>query len=1140
MTAANNKLLLQQIRRLAGEDPSALADEELLRRYVATRDASAFALLVRRHGPMVYSVCQSVLRQRDDAEDAFQAAFLILAGRADSIRKPSALSCWLHGVAYRVAVKARVANARRQARLAQLPSAPLVPSVSEEMTWKELRAVLHDEIAALPERLRLPLILCYLEGLTQEEAARQLGWTAATVKGRMQRGRVKLRRRLQRRGVGLAAALGAALTGQTLAETAVHSSSLFTMASANKAAIALARGFSHPWLSMKLLALSVVLLTVGLVGGSIGLLSPKPVNEKPPIPADEKANDKAPATAAVDAHGDPLPDEAIARLGTVRFNHGDGLHSLFFAPDGKAIISEGEGSIRFWDAQSGKELDRIPTTKLYHLYPTLLLADGKTLITLSEGIDNRDVVSFWDLTEKKRIRTKDLPVRRQVTSSFHEDALSPDGKLCVLHVHTPAKAQVSDVTTGKKLYQLANGTKTFLAVAFAGNERLVSGDEQNRLEVWEARTGKLIRQLAHDEPIRFILAAPDGGSVATLVQRPSPFGREIKKDEVVHIWDLKSDKPTQSLPAKKDYWVSNIVFSPDGEHLLISTRSTKGRDEMTIWNWRTGKQVRQFQGPGIDGTIAVFSPDGRLVAEGSRAGKFELCDVKTGRRLTSEDSRHTQAAAVLLSPEGQTATILGWNSVSSWDAVTGRRLRSFDLPQDAIFKRGNSPDGRYALTFQTTADGYQMHVWDIHTGKRLHTLHAASSPLSVYSVASAFSPDATLLAIWQPETETRVHLWDLRSGKEIRSFKESKAGWPGKMFFSTDGKTLIVAGRYVVAYEIASGKELFAWRMKSLPNTTGVMTGTVGGPPEDPDDRLAWRSLDLSPDRTLIAAVLWGNNYGYQKQKDRLALYDARSGKLIRRWSDSGAPSNSFEQLVFSHDGQLLTSSDGEAVHVWEAATSNVIATFKGHQGLVNYLSFSEDDRRLASASSDSTVLIWDLTGQRKNTTKTRTEDSQEQLWKELASDDARRAHYAIWALTATPDKAVALLKDRLHPVKAVKRARLERLLKDLDSDQFTTREQAAAELEKLGALAEPSLRRILQNKPSLEQRRRIEPILNKIETRIPFGETLRSLRAVRVLEHAGTAEALRLLEELAKGAEGAALTRAALAAKDRWQHKAR
>src|SRR6516162_11714485 len=171
MTATNSQRILRHIRRLAGEREPTLSDGELLGHYATSRDQSAFAELVRRHGAMVFAVCRSVLRRHDDAEDAFQAAFLILARRAGAIRKPEALSSWLHGVAYRVALKARAERTRRQEREAKVSPPTVSAAACDDLSWGELRAVLHAELAALPERFRMPLILCYLEGLTQDEAA---------------------------------------------------------------------------------------------------------------------------------------------------------------------------------------------------------------------------------------------------------------------------------------------------------------------------------------------------------------------------------------------------------------------------------------------------------------------------------------------------------------------------------------------------------------------------------------------------------------------------------------------------------------------------------------------------------------------------------------------------------------------------------------------------------------------------------------------------------------------------------------------------------------------------------------------------------------------------------------------------------
>src|SRR5262249_3358893 len=205
--------LLRHLRRLASRhaaDPD--ADAILLDRFVRRRDEEAFAALVRRHGPMVLCVCRRVLADAGAAEDAFQATFLVLARKAATVRPREALASWLHGVAYRVALKARSDGARRQYREMPTPElAPLDPRPDPlaELTARELLTAVDEEVRQLPEVYRLPVILCCLEGRTREEAARLLGWTPGSVKGRLERGRERLHARLVRRGLTLTAALAA-------------------------------------------------------------------------------------------------------------------------------------------------------------------------------------------------------------------------------------------------------------------------------------------------------------------------------------------------------------------------------------------------------------------------------------------------------------------------------------------------------------------------------------------------------------------------------------------------------------------------------------------------------------------------------------------------------------------------------------------------------------------------------------------------------------------------------------------------------------------------------------------------------------------------------------------------------------------
>lgn len=201
MSKAAANPILQQISRIVEDHRlRGAADSALLGLLGGQDNQAAFQALVLRHGPMVLDVCRSVLMNESDIEDAFQATFLILARKVASIRKAASLSSWLHGVAYRTALKAKADFAKRvkhESRVSEKTAA-----TADEPTWREVRQVLHEELSRIPERDRAPLVLCYVQGMTQDEAAAQLGLAKGALRGRLERGRALLRKRLMKRGLG--------------------------------------------------------------------------------------------------------------------------------------------------------------------------------------------------------------------------------------------------------------------------------------------------------------------------------------------------------------------------------------------------------------------------------------------------------------------------------------------------------------------------------------------------------------------------------------------------------------------------------------------------------------------------------------------------------------------------------------------------------------------------------------------------------------------------------------------------------------------------------------------------------------------------------------------------------------------------
>jgi RNA polymerase sigma factor (sigma-70 family) len=189
-----------------GQPVERASDRELLEQFVQEGSESAFTSLIERHGPLIFALCRRLLPTRQDAEDVFQATFLLLARKARLIRKPASLGSWLYGVAFRLAVRLNQQTARRKGKeiraIAMRSTNP-----TTEITWRELCWGLDEEIHQLPEKFRTPLLLCYWEGLTQEEAARQLGIPRGTLKRRVEKARNTLRSRLTRRGITMSAAL---------------------------------------------------------------------------------------------------------------------------------------------------------------------------------------------------------------------------------------------------------------------------------------------------------------------------------------------------------------------------------------------------------------------------------------------------------------------------------------------------------------------------------------------------------------------------------------------------------------------------------------------------------------------------------------------------------------------------------------------------------------------------------------------------------------------------------------------------------------------------------------------------------------------------------------------------------------------
>jgi RNA polymerase sigma factor (sigma-70 family) len=1140
-TGAPLDLLVRQLRKAVGKEAdAALLDGELLKRFTDSRDEDAFAILVQRHGPMVLTVCRSILRSWHDAEDAFQATFLVLARKAASIRQAESLASWLYGVAYHVAVRARAKTVRRRAReprLEQMPSSdPLL-----DMTGRELQQILHEELHKLPDKYRSPLVLCYLQGKTQEEAARQLHWTKATVRGRLDRGRAQLRRRLAGRGLGatavtalLAQSAQAAVVPLPLVHTTVQSARLVAAGRAAGVLSSSVASLMNDALKATFLArvptMAVLCLALALLGASMGALAAawpaRGPQAKPVPPAAKLPEQPRLATGKeqrVDRHGDPLPEGALQRLGTIRMRHGRFLYGAIFSPEGRLIsigpATSDHASVIAWDPGTGKgtTLGKFPHfCERVTLVAAASSASKVFAIVVPQGglpIFIRDTATG---KEQRRIPSPEFSIGC-MTLSRDARTLATGGVEGVIRLY--------EVATGKAIGRIrahAQGkySSVITGLAFSPDARLLaSADIDGMIRFWDTATGK---EMTRAEP------AGAQGSLAF-----SPDGKLLVyggKDRLVY-WDLAAHKPNLSrrLPGR----VTCLAFSSNGSRLISGSND----GTLAVCDVATGRILRRWSAHGHPVEMLGFARDGKTFVSGTcMEGAVRLWNLASGKEVLPLAGHRGQASPVHYSANGQhLVTRSRDNTIRRWDLATGQDHVVFQRPSRTFSDRAYlSPDCR---TF-VTADELDKTVrqYDAATGKEVRMLGKYSHPGGHSWLTHAFDPASKVLAVRGEDRS--IVLWSLETGCEVRRLK----GHEDELVclqFSPDGKILASAaadgwkalrGASVRLWDVTTGKEL---RHLDDPHHVGLLL--------------------FSPDGRQLAT----GGHGWRDQVDQgVRIWEIASGRKVcqigganpqRRLPgprDVSLPA--LTPLAWSPDGRLLavaslTYEQGNEINsvvVYETATGQATRRFPGdHNNFAGDSTtfigavFSPNGRTLATGCWDSSVLTWDLTGRVQNG---RLQGSDlpaaalQRCWTALAGARADQAYAAIWRLAAAPVTTLHFLNEHLRPAADPDFKRIGRLVADLDNKRFAVRKQATRELEMLDRAAAPALRKVLAGQPSPELRLRLRSVLDKLETKPVAPAELRRLRAITVLEQIGTPDAVRLLQKLATGAAAAPSTAAA------------
>jgi RNA polymerase sigma factor (sigma-70 family) len=1080
MNRARVNVLVRYVRQLQGEATETPTDRELLSRYSSQGDEDAFESLVQRHGPLVWSVCRRALGHQD-AEDVFQATFMVLARKAGSVHWQESVGPWLHAAAVRLARKVRT-EARCGQAVGEIASSQ--PDPLEAMTARELLTALDEELAALPEKYRGPLVLCLLQGKTQPEAARLLGTSLSSVRRHLEQGRERLHLRLTRRGLSLSTACAVALTHSPASAApgvvlplAAHT----TTASARAAALA---ELALEVTSAKLKAVLAVLLVMAAAVVGVGLAAclPTSVPPNPAAPHEEPPPDPGAGQADhLDAHGDPLPPDALARLGTVRLRPGGPVCGLAFSTDGRALATIGSDfNLCMWQIPSGRLLARLPRQS-GSCNALAFSRDGKSLAASGPGGD----IAVYDfgaaqpgapgraLLEKERSRIRD---------HNYFLAFLPDGNLLSASVN--GQVSLRDAA-GKEVRRFGNLVERVVH-AFAlspDGARLAVGGKAD-VVVWNVDRGVPQATLTGHDQVSSIVFAPDGKTLAS-----------GDSSNTIRLWDVEARKVTARLVGKKAPGqasghgdvIRSLVFTPDGKTLISVGDHCDGT--IRLWDVGSGKERLRLKGQHGDGNLLALAPDGKTLAVTGHNNTVHLWDVTAGQELDRDLGSQGATCAVAIAPDGKEVATGGSDGViRCWERDTGKERRSFRAHLQHIKALAYSPDGSRLMS--ASGSGEPARLWDVASGREIRSFAGltARSP-SVHHFSYSLDGKRLALSAHDPDfpmKDTLIQLVDVNSGKIERTVAQ---GLPQELALSTDGR-LLAGGALdgkVRLWDLTAEKE--TWSFANLN---------------------AIACVSFSPDGKQVAAGTYHDN--------EVVLLEALTGKEVRRLKH---PSSTVRAVAISPDGRLLAASGDTAdVILYELDTGLLVQRLAGHAAGVGALAFAPDGRSLVSGSADGTALVWDLTGQEqaKKQPGPLTVAELAAHWALLGDPKSADAHRAVLALANAPKQGAPFLRTRLAESPPPDPKAVAKWLAELDHDEFDKRQTAARELARCGKSVEAELRRARLETPSAEVRRRLDELLEKLAAQ-KMDERLRAQRVVAILELIATEEARELLADLAREA---------------------
>jgi WD40 repeat protein len=644
-----------------------------------------------------------------------------------------------------------------------------------------------------------------------------------------------------------------------------------------------------------------------------------------------------------DAHGEPLPPDAVARIGTTRLRHAAYVSSLAFSPDGKRISSATIWfDVAVWDADTGQSLAFRSSRQAKGLFRATGSPDGSLF---AGRTDNGELGVQESLSGKivHRFSGKKEACEGLVFSRDNRWLASAD---------RDGNTFLWDLQSGKKSHQFKakpRGSLDEFCHAFTADGAVFIQARTDGITLWNVQTGEVIRRIDSNKEDKWPSAAavsPDGELLAIRAAYGS-----------VDLWEIKTARHVRKFAEQSNE--VGPVFSPDGKHVLTSGET----GEISFWEVETGKLARTLTLPKEEKpTSFAFSPDGKTLASGGSDHAIHLWDLASGKELSSVDNRLGGMPSVRFLSEGKTllahcrydvnekyATI--HERLSFWD-LQGSFVRQAKLAPERAHAHGLSGDARtvaygngpnFGFMFRPTPNGYlksSIRLCDVASGKQLVKVDEVPCQINDFT----FSPDDRFLLVNAfnagPKKDDYHHfdtlqIWKRRSSTSL----EKIADIPMRYFLSgycvsPDSKWIAVTSKVGCRfYDCETGKLIQS--CEDVPGS--VIAATPSG-----------RVL-LSRDNASDARV--GTPFVWEKASGKtICKLDCKPGQTDR------AP------LVISPDGKFVAGClDREGVALWDAFTGKQLGNLKGHRGNIGSLSFSSDGQFLVSASADTTILIWDL-----------------------------------------------------------------------------------------------------------------------------------------------------------------------------------